>query len=648
MKMIASAVLVFGLVSGSGLAKPLPLPPAAPLIAQELNDPSAVAQALREYYTKSEFRIAMRDGVHLYTVAYVPKDHSRTYPILMVRTPYGLTPYGVDNTPTPKTEYALRNFSSAALIRSGYIFVQQDVRGRMMSEGKFVDIRPIGASKTPSDVDETTDTYDTIEWLLHRLPNNGRVGMWGISYPGFYAAVGALSGHPALKAVSPQAPVTDWFSGDDVHHNGAFFLAETFGFDAVFGVPRPEPTTKWADPFDYQSGDLYDFFLRMGPLSNADARYFKGKLAFWKDEMEHGVLDDFWRARDPLPHYKNIKPAILTVGGWFDCEDLYGTLATYRAIEKQNRGAANTIVMGPWKHGGWLRTDGDRLGDVQFGMKTSKFYQEKIELPFFEHYLKDAPLPPPPEAWMYETGSNEWRSYEVWPPRQVKTASLFFDAAGALKSAAPTAASGFDQYVSDPSHPVPYIDKYALQRFFEYMTADQRFAARRPDVVTYASTELNDEMVLAGPLEADLWITTTGSDADFVVKLIDVYPATVVDPDPNPSGARMAGYQQLVRAEVMRAKFRDGLDRSTALVAQTPTRIRFSLPDVNHAFRRGHQIMVQVQSSWFPLVDRNPQTFVDIYHAQASDFHPATHCILRDANHPSKINLPLLRGALPN
>jgi putative CocE/NonD family hydrolase len=623
----------------------------APLVPAPIEDNEAYAAALRSHYTKHEYRIPMRDGVQLHTVAYVPKADG-TWPILMLRTPYGVGPYGVDALPVAEPDDAeggvLRRIApSRQAVRAGYIFVNQDVRGRLMSDGRFVDVRPHGApNRGPKDVDESTDTYDTIDFLVKHLPrNNGRVGMWGVSYPGFYAAVGAVDAHPALKAVSPQAPVTDWFAGDDFHHNGAFFLADAFLFYSRFGLPRPSPVMEMPPRKPLEAGDLYEFFLHLGPIANAEARFLHGDVAFWKDLMTHGTLDEFWRARDPRPSFKKIKPAVMTVGGWFDAEDLFGALETYRAFERQNAGLENVLVMGPWSHGGWRRGPGDAHRDLAFGQATSEWFHTEVELPFFERHLRGRALPRPAEATIFETGTNEWRRYDSWPPRGVRVATLYLGAEGALSGRAP-ASAGTVAYVSDPAHPVPYVDEWSQRRDPDYLSADQRFASRRPDVASWVSEPLADDVALAGPIEAELWVSTTGTDADFVVKLVDVYPARA----PRSESERhrpMAGYEQLVRAEVMRGKFRDGLATPKPFVPDQPTRVRFTLPDVSHCFRTGHRIAVQVQSSWFPLVDRNPQRFVDIYKASEADFHAETERVLLGGKTPSTIKLPLLRGTLP-
>ena len=611
------------------------------LFRGELDKDEDFARAIREHYTKYEHAIPMRDGVKLHTAVYVPKDRTRKYPMMMTRTPYSVAPYGVDNYPTPQNARQLRRFApSAAFVREGTIMVHQDVRGRMMSEGEFVDVRPIAGK---GGVDESTDAYDTVEWLVKNVPShNGNVGVWGISYPGFYAAMAAVNAHPAVKAVSPQAPVTDWFMGDDFHHNGAFFLADAFDFYGSFGKPRPKPTKKAKWERDHDAADIYDFFLNIGPVGNCRAK-FETSVRFWDDLMAHPNLDDFWKARNPRPHYVNAKPAIMTVGGWFDSEDLFGALATYRAWEAGSpKSAQNSLVMGPWRHGGWARTDGDRLGDVTFGQKTSAWYRDRTEVTFFDQHLRGKPGKIA-EATVFETGTNVWHELPAWPPADAKKVTLFFHEGGKLGTAAP-AAGGFDEYVSDPAKPVPYRARLGPEIDGDYMTDDQRFATRRPDVVSWMSGEIRTDVTIAGPLEASLWVTSTGTDADFVVKLVDVYPQDVADPTPNPTNVTLGGYHQLVRGEIFRARYRESFERPIPLHPGEPTLVRFAIPDVFHAFRAGHRIMVQVQSSWFPLADRNPQTFVDIYKAEAKDFVKASHRVLRGPAQASGLSV-FVRGA---
>jgi putative CocE/NonD family hydrolase len=600
-------------------------------------------EAVLAGYTKYEYRIPMRDGVKLFTAVYVPKDDSKPYPILMMRTPYSVGPYGAD-------QYRDQLGPSALFGKEGYIFVYQDVRGRWMSEGQFVNMRPHNPGKTArTDVDESTDTFDTIEWLLKSVKNhNGKVGTWGISYPGFYVAAGMIDAHPALKAASPQAPINDWFVGDDFHHNGVLFLPHCFNFMANFGRPMPQPTTRFPYlRFDHGTPDGYDFFLKMGPLANADKKHFKGQVAFWNEAMSHGTYDEFWKARNLRPHLKGIKPAVLTVGGWFDAENLFGALETYRNVEKQSPDhPANTLVMGPWVHGGWSRGDGDKLGDVKFNAKTSHYYREQIELPFFEYHLKGKGTWKPPEAWVFETGTNVWRKHDAWPPRESEAKTLYFQAGGKLngtRSPDAESAEAFDEFLSDPAKPVPYLDRTAIGMEKEYMVADQRTVGRRPDVLVYESEVLAEDFTIAGPIEVTLHVSTTGTDADWVVKLIDVYPDDFPDPDPNPTRVKMGGYQQLVRGDIMRGKFRNSFEKPEAFEPGKPAVVKFTLPDTCHSFRSGHRIMIQVQSTWFPLADRNPQTFCDIYTARESDFKKATHRVYRSAEMPSGVTVRVVK-----
>jgi putative CocE/NonD family hydrolase len=601
----------------------------------------AAAQGL-EYvkanYTKYEYRIPMRDGKKLFTAVYAPKDQSKKYPILLLRTPYNVKPYGVD-------QYKPDLGPSPLFGKAGYIFAYQDVRGRWMSEGEFVNMRPFNPAKEKTDFDESSDTYDTIDWLVkHVAHHNGRVGQWGISYPGFYTAAGMIDAHPALKASSPQAPVTDWFIGDDWHHNGALFLPHMFNFLSTFGRPRTGPTKKFDHKFDHETPDGYDFFLRLGPLDNANARYFKDDVAFWSEAMKHGTYDDFWKARNLRQHLNNIRPAVMTVGGWFDAENLFGALETYKKVEETSQGPANVLVMGPWLHGGWSGGDGASLGDVRFNSKTSEFYREQIELPFFEFHLKGVGEFKHPEAWVFETGTNQWRKHDAWPPKAAKRKPLYLRAKGHLAWEAPEGgdADGYDEYVSDPAKPVPYQDQIAVVMSPEYMVADQRFAGRRPDVLVYETDVLDEDVTIAGPVHVDLHVSTTGTDSDWVVKLIDVYPSDYPDPNPNPKGVRMGGYQQLVRGDVMRGKFRKSFEKPEPFVPGEAAAVSFRMQDSYHTFRTGHRIMVQVQSSWFPLVDRNPQTFVDIYHAKEADFQKATQRVYRSREMPSRLSVLVL------
>jgi putative CocE/NonD family hydrolase len=601
------------------------------------------ADLVRARYTKYEYRIPMRDGVKLFTSVFVPKDAgaSKRYPILLSRTPYSVAPYGSDAFPDSVGP-------SEAAAKEGFIFVAQDVRGRFMSEGQFVDVRPYIPSKGPKDVDESSDTWDTIEWLLKKLPwDNGKVGVWGISYPGFYAAMAAIDAHPALVAASPQAPIADWFMGDDFHHNGAFFLPHAFNFYTSFGKPRPEPTTKGSPRFDHGTADGYEFFLRAGPLPNLDRNYLKGDVAFWKEVMAHESYDAFWQARNTRPHLKGIKPAVLTVGGWFDAEDLFGALETYRSIESQSPGIANRLVMGPWPHGGWSRTTGEALGRVTFGQPTSKFFEEQIELPFFRYYLKGGDDPKLPEAYVFETGANAWHALDQWPPREARPVAFYLSGAGRLsREPSSETAAAFDEYVSDPAKPVPFVEDIDIGMEREYMVADQRFAARRPDVLVYETEPLEEDLTIAGPITASLRVSTTGTDADWVVKLIDVYP-DAYPPQPGeatgdrsrPTRSKMGGYQQLVRGEPFRGKFRRSFEKPEPFVPGQVEGVEFTMPDAFHTFRRGHRVMVQVQSTWFPLVNLNPQTFVNINEATEADFKKATQRVWRTKDQPSLIRV---------
>lgn len=615
-----------------------------PLLSRELQTDEDFAKVIREHYTKFEYHIPMRDGVKLHTHVYVPKDRSQRYPILLLRTPYGIAPYGIDNIPTAKDARALRTFSPApSLITHGMIFAFQDVRGKLMSEGDFSDVTPhIPSKRSAKDVDQSSDAYDTIDWLVRNVPgNSGKVGTWGNSYPGFYATHSAIDAHPALKAVSPQMPVTEWFLGDDFHHNGALFLADAFMFYANFGKPRPKPSPKVSWDFVPEVGDLYDYFLTLGPLHDADTRVIGTALPFWRACVQHQSRDDYWKSRDPRPHLRSIKPAVMTVGGLYDAEDLFGAMETYHSIEKQSPGTTNTLVLGPWKHGGQYRTDGDVLGDLHFGQKTARFFQDHILAPFFLSHLKGIKTDAIPEAWVFETGTNEWRRYPSWPPVAAKRTPYFLAAGGTLTTDS-TAPEGVDRYLSDPNKPVPYRDRMSNHREPEYMVEDQRFASRRPDVLTYRGPVLDADVTVAGPIEVDLWVASTSTDADFVVKLVDVYPDSAADPDPNPRGVRMGGYQALVRGEIMRARFRNSFEKPEALTPNQPTRIRFTLPDVSHTFRPGHRMMVQIQSSWFPLVERHPQQFIDIYRATEQDFVTATHQVFRGGAKRSVMTLPIL------
>ncbi len=599
---------------------------------------------IRDNFSKREVLIPMRDGMHLFTTIYSPKNQQQRYPILLRRTPYSCSPYGVEAFTT--------SFQNMSLARAGYIFVFQDVRGRYMSEGEFVDVRPFIPASGPSPLekkqtDESSDTYDTVDWLLKNASNNnGRVGVMGISYPGFYATMAILAGHPAIKAVSPQAPVTDWFVGDDFHHNGAFMLMDAFPFYSGFGKTRAKPTTEGQPGFSqWNTADNYDFYLRAGALRNFATKFEMGKIPFWNDMMAHPNYDAWWKSRNPRPHLHHVMPAVMTVGGLFDAEDCWGAWNTYKALEKQNPSThPNLLVMGPWVHGGWARTTGERLGNVVFGQQTSNFYQREIEFKFFEYYLKESGKMDLPDAYIFETGSNKWTNYPAWPPQNVEPEKFYFQAQGKLTQAPPPPLregekGGFDQYTSDPAKPVPYTEDVHLGRTREYMCDDQRFAARRPDVLVYQTTVLTEPLTVTGPVVADLWASISTTDADFVVKLIDVFPDTLKNVE---NGVPLGGYQMLVRGEIFRGRFRENLESPKGFEPNVVTNVKFELPDVAHTFLPGHKLMIQVQSSWFPLADRNPQQFVNIYEAKDSDFVPCTIQIHRDPLGASGVVLPVL------
>jgi len=592
---------------------------------------------IRDHYIKTEKLIPMRDGVNLFTSVYIPKDTSHKYPFILCRTPYSVSPYG-------GSEYKTSLGPSGLFIREGYIFVYQDVRGKWKSEGNFVDTRPFNPDKkNKKDIDESTDTYDTVDWLLKNIENNnGRVGVWGISYPGFYATQTLLSGHPAIKAVSPQAPVTDWFVGDDITHNGAFFLGN-FLFFSTFGQIRPEPTTQPADRFDPGTKDGYQFFLRNGTFSDLNNNYYKNKIPVWIDFMNHGTYDSYWQSRNPLPHLKNVKPAVLTVGGWFDAEDLYGPFKNFETINKNNPGADNRLVIGPWSHGGFARGKGSSFGNIDFGSETSVYYREKVELPFFEYYLKDKGTLELPKVLIFETGTNVWKNYAQWPPVEARNENIYLNQQGKLSfSSAKTDSVTYDEYVSDPKKPVPFTSEIRMGPGGEYMIEDQRFASTRPDVLVYTSETLETNKTLSGPVIADLFVSTTGTDADFIVKVIDVFPDTTKNNQVTKPNIQLSEFQELIRADVIRAKFRNSLTDPEPLVPGKVTEVKFELRDVAHTFLRGHKIQVQVQSSWFPLVDRNPQQFIDIYHAKESDYKKATHRIYTSGEHQSHLMVQVI------
>jgi uncharacterized protein len=592
-------------------------------------------------YDKTEINIVMRDGVKLFTSIYAPKNKTDKSPILMTRTPYSCRPYGAAYGKLWATHYI--NYA-----KENYIFVTQDVRGRWMSEGTFVDVRPFNKNKKlKTEIDEASDTYDAIDWLVKNTNCNGNVGILGTSYPGFYANMAALSNHPALKAVSPQAPVTDWFVGDDFHHNGAFAFMDAFDFYTSFGRPRPKPTTIGFQDFDYKNNDNYDFFLKAGSLKSLKQKYMGDSLKFINDLYAHPNLDEFWKVRNTRENMYNVKPAMLTVGGLFDAEDCFGAWASYKAIEKQSPATNNKVVMGPWFHGQWNRGNGSYLGNIRFGSNTAEYYTKNIEIPFFNYYLKGkGNVDFIKEANIFFTGANEWKHLESWPIKDLTELSFYFHDNGKLDNNLPSASESLSAYISDPNHPVPYTEDVHLSRTREYMTDDQRFASRRPDVLTFSTEILGNDLTLAGPILADLQTMISTTDADFVVKVIDVFPNDFqyqsVTNTPEPK-TEMAGYQMLVRGEIFRGKFRNSFEKPEPFVVGKTEQVKFALPDIAHTFKKGHKLMIQVQSSWFPLFDRNPQQFVNIYTCDEKDFVKSEIKILHNASAASKITFSVVK-----
>lgn len=593
-------------------------------------DAKADSAYIREHYEKTEQLIPMRDGTKLFTAIYTPKDQTKKYPVLLNRTPYTVAPYGAD-----EYKKSLGNFP--AEMREGFIFVYQDVRGKWMSEGEFEDVRPVNKTKNKKAIDESTDTYDTLEWLAKNMKNyNQKAGIYGISYPGFYSTMSLVNSHPTLKAVSPQAPVTNWFLGDDFHHNGVLFLNDSFKFMSSFGVKRPQPITPDKGPksLEYPIKDNYRFYLEGGSVKELKDKYFQDNIKFYNDLFAHPDYDQFWQDRNPLPHLTNVKPAVMTVGGFFDAEDVYGAFETYKAIEKQNPNATNILVAGPWFHGGWVRSKADTFGDMQFGTPTGEYYQQQIELPFFNYYLKDKGNFKPTEAQIFITGSNEWKQFDTWPPKNVTTQKMYLQANGKI-SFQQTNNTSFDEYIADPNNPVPYQGGVLESRPREYMVDDQRFASTRPDVMVYQTDILTEDVTITGPIINHLFVSSTGTDADYVIKLIDVFP----EDTPKYNGKLMAGYQNLIRAEIMRGKYRNSFEKPEAMVPNLKINVTYSMPDVGHTFKKGHRIMIQVQNTWFPLADRNPQQFMNVYEATAKDFLKQTQRIYHD----SYIEIPVLK-----
>ena len=624
---------------------------------------------VKSHYTKREVYIPMRDGVKLYVCIYEPKDKDHKYPIMFDRTPYSVGPYGADN-------YKVLLGPNELFAREGYIFVYEDVRGRYMSEGVYEDVRPYIPNKTGNQIDETTDTYDTVDWLIKNVPNNnGRVGVWGISYPGFYTSMAGIDGHPAVKAISPQAPVSDWFHGDDINHNGALFLAQNYSFFAYFGQQRPTPTgtNDYVKPFAAGMQDGYKFYLDMGGLRKSGDWFWQKmgfRSKFWDQVLLHPNYDQFWKERNILPNLKNIHAAVMTVGGWYDDEDLFGALNTYQAIEKQNPGIFNVLVMGPWCHGCWERSEGSWLGTAYFGSNVSFYYREHFELPFFNYFLKDkGDISQIKEVNGFDTGTYDWREYANWSPSTSSDSALYLLDNGQLKfgdgttgKRPPDGSKAYDEYLSDPWNPVPYTQKITLSYPADFMTEDQRFAATRPDVLVYQTEPLNEDITVAGSIKPELFISSSGTDSDFVVKLIDVFPDDYKFPEtgkklPNGDPERVkppdnsawsvfqpGGYQMLLRGEPFPARYRNNFEKPEPLVANRPTKIAYVMPGIVHTFKKGHRIMVQIQSTWFPLVARNPQKFMANYkQGTDADFQKATERVYHSVQYPSRIVLPLMK-----
>ena len=623
--------------------------------AAAADTPAAPKYSLREHYTKYEFRIPMRDGVRLFTTVYVPKDSSKSYPFLVQRTPYSAGVQAENELHYGEDFYPEHIGPSEEFETSGYIFVKQDVRGRYMSEGKWQEMTPhVNPNRAKGEGNESEDMHDTVEWLLKNVANNnGKVGILGISYPGFYTSASIIDSHPAIKAASPQAPVTDLFMNDDSYHGGAFMLAANFDFYSAFTeAPNPTPLPKTWEHFDYGTADGYEFFLQHLTLSNIAGTLTPKQQALLLPTIEHSTYDEFWKSRNIAPHLKNIKAAVLTVGGWFDAEDLQGPLTTYASIKRNNPAIYSGLVMGPWVHGGWARGDGKSLGYVKFDAKTGEYFRHNILLPFFEQHLKGVQNKNVAEVYAFETGSNVWRNYAAWPPKVAQARTLYLGPDGTLGWKQPASGAAYDEYVADPRKPVPFTAYPATGAPREYMAGDQRFASTRTDVLTYRSAPLEEDVTLAGPVKPRLFVSTSGTDADWVVKLIDVYPpdypgngeeAQHGGDTPKPS-LTMAGYQQLVRGDPIRGKFRNSFEHPEPFTPGKVEAVNYTMSDINHTFRRGHRIMVQIQSSWFPLVDLNPQTFVDIPKAKPEDFKKATQRVYHAPAMYSGVEVQVMPG----
>lgn len=586
-------------------------------------------------FTLTEAMIPMRDGIKLYTAVWTPSGTPGPLPFLMDRTPYGASGRSAASIQQRYRELA----------RDGYIFVFQDIRGRGKSEGPFIMIRPLRTDRSdPKATDETTDTYDTIDWLIKNIPgNNGRVGVFGVSYDGWTAVQAALEPHPALKAVSPQAPAGDMWMGDDFFHNGAFRLTYGFEYSARMEWPQGEPR------FRFDRYDTFDWYLALGPLSNVNASHFRGLIPTWNNFIAHPNWDSFWQGKALDRLVGTPRVPTLTVAGWWDQEDFYGPLSTYLAYEKNDARGLSHLVVGPWNHGGWSGGPGDKLGRIAFGSETGVYYREKIQAPFFAKHLKGREEPALPEATTFRTGSNVWTTYDAWPPRRgYADRALYLREGGRLSFEPPSdeGEAARDTYVSDPAHPVPYRPRPVQETYHPagsdwgiWLTMDQRFVHGRPDVLSWETGVLAEDVTVSGAVLAKLCVSTTGSDADWIVKLIDVYPETW------PAEPRMGGYQLMIASDILRARFRRSFEKPEPVTPNVAEEVTVDLRWADHTFLKGHRIMVQVQSTWFPLYDRNPQTYIDnIFKAAASDYVPATQSVFRSKSRPSRIVLPVRVG----
>ncbi|HAU28111.1 CocE/NonD family hydrolase [Alteromonas australica] len=602
------------------------------LAADKKSDPRA--DYIRANYTKYEYQIPMRDDVKLFTSVYVPNDDSKTYPMMFQRTPYRVAPYGAD-------KYKTRLGPSEDFEKEGFIFVFQDVRGKFMSEGEFVNMRPQDAYKRGnSATDDATDTYDSIEWLVKNVDNNnGNVGMWGTSYPGYYTSVGAINSHPALKAISPQAPIADWFF-DDFHRNGAFVTPMAFIFFDTFDKQRDGQFAYWPKGMDQVTPDGYQFFKDLGPLTNVNEDYFNGERPFWNEIIAHPNYDDYWQSRDLLQHLSKTKPATLVVGGWYDTEDLYGPLYTYQTMSQKNSQSHIKLVMGPWSHGQWNSTKGGAsLGEANFGFDTSAWFQKEVLLPFFKQHLKGEGEANLATATMFETGSNRWKKFDTWPPKAGNVQTLYLGNNEQLLDG--NTSKGASEYISDPNKPVPHSAKVSRGWDKPYMVEDQRFAARRPDVLVFETDVLENDMTIAGAIDLDLWFSTTQTAADIVVKVVDVFPGK--DDNTNKVDKETGNRHELVRWSVIRGRFRESMSEPKPFVANQPTKVTFDLYDILHTFKRGHKLQIQIQSSMFPFIDMNPQHYVDnIFEAKESDYVKAMHTIYHNKDYPSAIRFKTL------